>query len=375
MSGRFWTGIYLIFIWWPVLGFLRGPDRPGPLAAALVVAGVAAFCGLYLRVAWTALRRPHRNATPVSLAALYGTTAALALPLGKDWMFLSSFFVLVAVICSLPPRGTAIGVGAVIGGLVAGLALTGGSLAADWWIPLQALLFAGTLHNHLRLRRANEELAAARARGERLAVDNERLRFARALHDILGHSLSVMTLKSQLARRLVDADPERARAEMEQVEELARRAMAEVRDAVAGYRALSLEEELAGARRALAAAGVRVQVDAGPVPQEAASLLAWVVREGTTNVVRHSGARECRIRCGVAGDRAFVEVADGGPGGERDGRRSAPLAERDGGHGLRGLAERLEAAGGTLRGTPLPDGGFMLRAWLPVAETAGTGPR
>lgn len=365
MGGRFWTGIYLIFIGWPVLGFLGGSGHPGPLVA-LVVAGVAAFCGLYLRVAWTALRLPHRNATPVSLAALYGTAAALAVPLGKDWMFLSSFFVLVAVICSLPPRETAIGVGAVVGGLVAGLVLTGESLAANWWIPLQALLFAGTLHNHLRLRRANEELAAARARGERLAVDNERLRFARDLHDILGHSLSVMTLKSQLARRLVDTDPQRARAEMEQVEELARRAMAEVRDAVAGYRALSLEEELAGARRALAAAGVRVQVDAGPVPQEAASLLAWVVREGTTNVVRHSGARECRIRCGVAGNRAFVEVADGGPAGEHDGREAAPR----GGYGLRGLAERLEAAGGSLRGTPLPGGGFVLHAWLPVAEAA-----
>src|SRR5690606_36171092 len=110
----------------------------------------------------------------------------------------------------------------------------GESPVTRWWIPMQAVLFAGAFDTFVRLGEANRALRESRARAERLAVDNERLRFARDMHDILGHSLSVLALKSQLAGRLVAVDPDRARAEIGEVEELARQALADVRATVAG---------------------------------------------------------------------------------------------------------------------------------------------
>ncbi|MDH2427240.1 sensor histidine kinase [Sphaerisporangium sp. TRM90804] len=356
MSGRFWTTIYLVFILWPVPRYLE--SGPAPAEAALVAAGIAAFAVLYLRVMWTALARPHENATPVALALLWVVTALLAFPLRELWLFASLFLLISALAASLETRAFTASVGVTFAGTLAVLPLLGLPLSEFWWIPTQALLFAGAMGNFLSLRRANLALTRARVRAERLAIDNERLRFARDLHDILGHSLSVMTMKSQLAARLVPADPARARAEMGEVEELSRQALSEVREAVAGYRALSLTEELLNARRALEAAGVRLEVVTDPIPPGAASLFAWVVREGATNVVRHSHAATCQVRFGVDAAHAYVEMTD-------DGRGPATSAE---GRGLRGLTERMQAVGGTLYGSPAPGGGFRLRARLPLEE-------
>lgn len=356
MGGRFWTSIYLIFVAWPLSGLI-GSDVD-PVTAAATVACVLAFCGLYLRIVWTALPRPHRDHAPGLLVLLYALAAGPAVPLGQEWLFVAVFFLITALAVALPPRAMPVGVALTVGGLIAGIVLVGGSLADDWWIPVQAVLFAGALHGFLEARRSNAELRRARTRAERLAVDNERLRFARDMHDILGHSLSVMTLKSQLAGRLTTVDAERARAEMAEVEELSRQALAEVRHAVAGYRALHLPDEIDVARNALAAAGIGAEIAARPIPDDAASLLAWVVREGATNVVRHSRARRCRIRCGTENGLAYVEITDDGGGSD---------AETEG-SGLRGLAERLQAADGFLRAHRMPGGGFRLLAGLPVAE-------
>ena len=309
---------------------------------------------------WAALDRPHENATPVSLVLLWLATAALTVPLRQLWLFASMFLLISAMAAALQTRGLIAGMTVTFVGIIVAIPLLGLPLSEYWWIPTQSLLFAGAMFNYLSLRRANVALRRARARAARLAVDNERLRFARDLHDILGHSLSVMTLKSQLAARLVGTDPDAARREIGEIEELSRQALSEVRDAVAGYRALSLTEELDNARRALSAAGVRLEVTTDPIPPHAASLFAWVIREGATNVVRHSRAGRCRVRLGVEGDHAFVEMADDGlgPGQSTEGR------------GLRGLAERLQAVGGTLRSSRSPDGGFLLRAALPLEEVA-----
>ncbi|GAA3160444.1 sensor histidine kinase [Nonomuraea salmonea] len=228
---------------------------------------MAGFAGLYLRVAWTALERPHRNATPYALILLYALAAAMAPALGVMWVFASSFFLITAVATALPERALPLAAGATIAAGTAALPLLGESPAELWWIPLQAAVFTAAIRAFLRLNAANRALSEANVKVERLAVDNERLRFARDMHDLLGHSLAVMTVKSQLAARLADADPARARAEMEQVEELSRQALAEVREAISGYRELSLPDELDGARRALGTAGVRLEVAAGPLPR------------------------------------------------------------------------------------------------------------
>src|SRR3954451_12695138 len=144
----------------------------------------------------------------------------------------------------------------------------------------------------------NIDLVNAQLENARLAVDNERTRFARDLHDILGHSPTVITVKAELAQKLLDVDLERARAELADLERLSRDALTDVRRAVEGYRELTLPGELTRARNALAAAEIesRLPTPADEVPTELRELSAWTVREGVTNVIRHSSARTCEVR-------------------------------------------------------------------------------
>jgi two-component system sensor histidine kinase DesK len=208
----------------------------------------------------------------------------------------------------------------------------------------------------------NLELGAARDEIGRLAVADERLRFARDLHDLLGHSLSVIALKSELANRLIQDRPDQAAEHMRDIEAVTRRALSEVREAVAGYRRPLLGEELAGARSTLAAAGI--EVDAGPaptveLPPDAEAVLAWAVREGATNVLRHADARHVRISVAVTGRDAALELIDDGSG-------PCPDSESDG-TGLAGLAERVARVRGQLDAAPRPDGGgFRLAVTVPL---------
>jgi two-component system sensor histidine kinase DesK len=205
---------------------------------------------------------------------------------------------------------------------------------------------------------ANQQLSLARERIARLAVGEERLRFARDLHDLIGHSLSVIALKSELAGRLIKTTPGLAAHEVEDIEKVARAALREVREAVAGYRQPTLAAELAGAHEALTAAGIEYHVDQdhAPLPPAVEAVLAWTVREGATNVMRHSQAKRCAIRITNHDGRATVEVVD-------DGRGGTPQA----GSGLRGLRERVLERGGTLTAESLPHEGFRLRVTLPLA--------
>jgi two-component system sensor histidine kinase DesK len=201
-----------------------------------------------------------------------------------------------------------------------------------------------------------------------LAVAEERLRFARDLHDLLGHSLSVIVLKSELASRLLKLAPERAVSEVADVERTARDALRQVRSAVLGYRRPELGSELSNARELLLAAGIApsIEFDAGPLPEALDGLLAWVVREGVTNVIRHSRARHCSIRIEQSRERASVEIRD-------DGRGADAAVTRDG-SGLVGLTERLAAHGGTLTASASQPAGFTLLAEVPLpAATRGVG--
>ena len=213
---------------------------------------------------------------------------------------------------------------------------------------------------------ANRQLSLAREQIARLAVGEERLRFARDLHDLIGHSLSVIALKSELAGRLITDSPGLAAHEVEDIEKVSRDALREVREAVAGYRQPTLAAELAGAHEALTAAGIEFHVDQehAPLPPALEAVLAWTVREGVTNVMRHSQAKRCAIRITNRDGRVTVEVVDNGRGGTLE-----P------GSGLRGLRERVLERGGTLTAEPLPHEGFRLRVILPVAQASAPADR
>jgi len=208
----------------------------------------------------------------------------------------------------------------------------------------------------LRLRAAQQELAEVTQRElAEVAVAEERARIAADLHDILGHSLTVVTVKAELAQRLLDVDLDKARAELRDLEALARDALSDVRATALGVRGISLPGEIAAAREALAAAhvGARLPGATDAVPTRNRELFAWTIREAVTNVVRHSRAQSCEVR--LAPD--CVEVVDDGPG---DG---APAAD---GQGLRGLRRRAETAGAMLTAGRREDGqGFLVRVQVP----------
>jgi two-component system, NarL family, sensor histidine kinase DesK len=191
------------------------------------------------------------------------------------------------------------------------------------------------------------------------AADRERLRLARDLHDLLGHSLSLITIKSQLARRLLaPGDSSRVATEIADIERVARESLQDVRHAVDGYRQPSLTSALASARAGLAAAGIdsTIAVSAGPLPTEVDEALAWTVREGVTNVIRHSKAATCSIRLTREGRVVRLEITDDGP----------LAAMRAPGSGLRGLDERVAARGGHADAGPVPNGGFRVRVTIPL---------
>ena len=197
--------------------------------------------------------------------------------------------------------------------------------------------------------RTNHELQEARAEVATLAAEAERNRIARDLHDLLGHSLTTITVKAGLAKRLADHDPARAAAEIGEVEELARRSLSDVRAAVSNYRIVTLATELATAQEVMRAAGIdaRVLSPTDVVDADLQELFGWVVREATTNVVRHSHATTCTVTLGPRS----IEIADNGfgGGGWRLGQRHQRPARAGGagGRGGRGGRGPRAAAGGS----------------------------
>ncbi|MCK2218764.1 histidine kinase [Actinomadura sp. ATCC 31491] len=376
---------------WPLWTFAAA--RPPLWQAAFVAVAIAVFVTCWVRTMW-ALLPPAARPSPWWPAGVAATALALLPVLGPPWAYVGFVFVVSAVVSVL--RGAALG--AALAGTVAGsvgaLLAYGVPFSQVWWVAAVILAEAMAASAMLRMGGLLARLDAARAEVAQLAVDNERLRFARDLHDTLGHTLTSITISSQLAARLAHADPDRAARQMTDVERAARRALDEVRHAVAGYRAPALSGELRRAADSLALAGIRLEVSpaGGPIPAAAETLLAWTVREAATNVVRHSGAGRCWIDLAVDGDAAVVEVRDdgtgppggpgagggtGGDGGGGPGRGAGggnggdggggPGCGAGGGNGLAGLAERLGAAGGRLETGPGPGGsGHLLRARVPM---------
>jgi len=226
---------------------------------------------------------------------------------------------------------------------------------ADWDMAATLPLVAFAMFGFFTIIRSARELAAARSEVVRLAAENERSRIARDLHDLLGHSLTTITVKSALAKRLAERDPARAAVEIGEVEALSRSALVDVRAAVAGYREVSLAGELATARHVLRSAGVDPHLPGAVdvVPAEYSELFGWAVREGVTNVVRHARAANCEITVGPT----WLQIDDDGRG----------AIVGDAGTGLLGLGERVEACGGTVHSRPTAVG-WTLRIEVPGVD-------
>jgi two-component system sensor histidine kinase DesK len=212
------------------------------------------------------------------------------------------------------------------------------------------------------------ELEDTRSELAQLAVSEQRLRWARDLHDTLGHGLSVVVLKLELVERLSGKNLERAMGELRDARTLLRDSIGEMQTVVAGMRDVSLRGEIANACTILNSAGVSTTTDIAPVVLDngVAEALAWIVREGSTNVLRHSDSTRCDISLRVDRGRALLRVANDGPAIKVT---RAP----SGGHGIRGMRERLNSLGGRLTAKSEKDGGFMLEASVPLpAQSNGT---
>ncbi|GAA4094413.1 sensor histidine kinase [Actinomadura miaoliensis] len=353
----------------PVVVALMERSAPPPLLA-VATAGAALQFVLYMRLVRAGLagRVPWRD---IAVSGVLAAALAWMTVTSPVWAVIGPFWASGVAVCLSSHRwlvALSLGGGVYWGGLTT-LAVHADGRRVHWFTPpimiaIYVAVFAMSLYANLVLKRMwemHQEAHAAREAQARLAVAEERLRFSRDLHDLLGHSLSLIAVKSELAMRLAERDPERARAEMADVRGAARSALREVRAAVRGYREVELDAELAGVRAVLEAAGVRCTAGPPPpgLPPEVGSTLAWVIREGATNVIKHSTARTCRVSVVSYGGSVVLEMTNDGA---RPGRGE--------GSGLTGLSERVGVLGGTLTAGPHGRDGFLLRAVVPLGEDA-----
>jgi two-component system sensor histidine kinase DesK len=234
------------------------------------------------------------------------------------------------------------------------------ALLIDIGIGINAIFFAALMTQNRELRRARAEIA-------RLAVSQERMRFARDLHDLLGQSLTLIALKSELADRMLTQSPERAAAEIADIKQVARTSLREVREAVSGYRSLSFADEVTNARSMLEAAGIKLATDLPEIDLslEQERAFAWFMREGATNIVRHSRATSARLTLTIAPGSLIAELIDDGDLHSRKQPRFTISGASDG-NGLGGLKERVGSAGGSFSAGLVPGYGFRIRAEFPL---------
>jgi two-component system, NarL family, sensor histidine kinase DesK len=357
--GRY--GVLFAAVW---LFFLIQPLEAGwgarDTTAGRVGIGATLLFGVLYVLGFGVVRRRRRK-TPrdassgtaaAVLAALVALAAVMCVSLGESGMG-SCVYIAVAGVLFLPTRAAA--------ALTLVTAVTAEVLAtgiegweSDFTLSFAICVAAFATWGVTQLMNRNVDLHLAREENARLAVEEERNRMARDLHDILGHSLTVITVKAELAGRLMDADPVRARAEVADLERLSRDALMDVRRAVEGFRELTLPGELARAREALRSAGIEADLpnSVEVVPSDMREVFAWAVREGVTNVIRHSGATRCTVR--LTAER--VEVLDNGAGAPSQ----RAVRHDHGGHGLAGLRERATASGATLLTRAVEPQGFSL---------------
>lgn len=345
--------IHLLYLGMFFLGWIYRPPGAGEIALSLVA--MAGFVAMYIYV----MRRMDWTIYPAAIAATVLGLVFLPHTLGG-----AVYLVFAAAMLGRLPWDRTLALAFSV------LAVVGAT--AVWWMADSLLLAVAALAIGLMTAigsviAARREREAARAdivqaRAARDAAEAERQRIARDLHDLLGHTLSVVTLKAEIAERLLDADPARARDELAAIQSISREALSEVREAVIGLRGRSLVTALAEARERLADAGLDVTLESAEVdlPEPVSTALSMAVREAATNILRHAGARRAELRLEAGAGQVRLTVSDDGRGG----------ADASGG-GLSGLSERLADLGGSLDLSPFEEaGGTRLIAALPFEETA-----
>ena len=352
-----WTP-YAWLVYLGIFWFFTLIGQPTPRDWLLTALGTALFLPLYFWGYWLPSRKVLFAVGGITLLGI--VYAPLNFGASVFFVFASGFlgqagsasfaFRLLLLLAALPP-------------LEAWLL----DLPAFFWIPATvfSLLVGGINIHYAGVRRSQAALRRTPGEVERLAKLAERERSARDLHDLLGHTLTVITRKSELARRLANKDPERAALEIAEVEQIARDALKEVRTAVSGFRQTDFSTELAQARVALQSALIHFEAEVEPIDIDPATeqVLALALREATTNVLRHSQADSCRVRLHNLGDRVRLTVQDNGKG-----KTDGDGADRDG-LGLTGMRERVTALEGEF--TVDGQGGTSVTITLPLVQRSG----
>ncbi|WP_433562337.1 sensor histidine kinase [Nocardia sp. CA-151230] len=358
--GPLFAAVWAVYLIEPLR---RGWELENPVARAYTLTVIVAFGVCYIGSYWQLVRggrqaggawppNPEVRTVLIPLAAQTALILAAAVTLHSSVLsmgvYLASYIGFSAPVRLAIPLELAL----IVAFGVAPQLATG--QPPDYGL-IQSIALAGFAVGGIRVILVrNHQLYLARKQLTELAVAEERLRVGRDVHDILGHSLTVITVKTELAQRLIDLDPNRAKAEMADVERLAREALAGVRTTVGGLREVSLAGELANARTALRAAEIEAELpDSDDLPIRHSVVFGWVLRESVTNVVRHSGAAHCRVRV----TPTSIEVSDDGVGMSESART---------GSGLAGLRERVQATGGSLTLANRPEGGLRVLASFPA---------
>jgi len=382
----FFIVIWLVYLIIPIQDLLRGPHSTFQLAGMVI--GVGAFCvGYYFSVRYGFAAEGVTPRLDVSRRWLmFGLLSLIALilpllvfnELYPLWIYVSG-----AAGVTLPMDRFR---SPLIGGLAATLAMLGEGCLIGVPLGTLSILLMPCVFTCLgsvgarRTRSLIHQLRTAREEVKQLAATEERLRLARDLHDLAGHSLATITLKAELARRLLEADPAAASRQLADLERVSRQALTDIREAVSGYRRPTLAVELLSARTALAAAGITLRNIADPaiacgLDSETEAALAWCLREATTNVLRHSAAGSCTVNlipASVDGRASLtLEIADDGRGAPEG---FGGCREHCFGNGLTGLAERLAEVSGSLTAGPAGARGFRVLATVPVAAPPVAGP-
>jgi two-component system, NarL family, sensor histidine kinase DesK len=368
------SGIWLVYLIQPVSGLFGHGHGALWIAGGLAIA--IAFSVIYVLVLVNCDGRPRLARAGLVTIALLAFVACVVY--GKAWTPLWIYVsAAVGMVLAAEPNGRELALRGV-------LATTAGYVLSCWishddtedlLIVLLPVLLIGIAMIGFRMQiQLTRELAQARETVAKLAANEERVRLARDMHDLTGQSLSTITLKSELAAKRMSRLPASAEREavlgdLGDIGRVSRQTLHDIREAVSGYRRPTLAIEVITARNALDAAGIRLDDDAeltlrsGTFDPDAEAVLAWCLREAVTNVIRHSGARSCRIRLTERAGELSLEVADDGQGS------AGQDPEAPKGAGLRGMSERLSAVGGRLSLGPADPGrghGFRLVATVPV---------
>lgn len=343
------------YLWLGSLVFFLMKYAIVPVSAreiVLVVATLAVFLPLY----FLSFRGGRASQLALALTCLLGVA-------WSPYNFgANTFFMFAAGMCAgiTPPRKAYLALAGVIGlSLVVLYSVDTIPKMYRWPVILMAVPVGVASIMDAALRRSREQLLRKQEEVEHIATIAERERISRDLHDLLGHTLSLITLKAELAGKLIGRNEAACRQEIADIERSARTALSEVRAAVSGYRETGLAHELATARASLAAAGVEMLAEVEPVTLPAAveNVLALALREAITNIVRHAGASQCSVRLAREGQAIRLRIADNGQG-------SAVLTH---GNGLTGMRERVQALGGQLQ--LRKDNGMTLELTLPMGES------